>query len=326
MNEQTERDLYYRMVLVREFEGRVSALDKQGKLAGGVYSGRGQEAASIGVCHGLRVDDWIFPLHRDMGAVLAKGADPNRLMAQIFGRRDGFSKGKDSYLHGGDLAHGIFGATSMLGSTLPVATGMAYKFRMKNEDRVAVAFFGEGTSSRGDVHEAMNFAGVHKLPVIYVCENNFYAYSTPNELQFAVENVADRAAGYGFKGEVASGNDLHAVLQAMQKATDRARRGEGPTFIELKTYRYHGHSEHDRAAYRTDEELVTWESRDPIELWEHYLDKRKYDLPAIKVETLARAQQVVADAVAFAEASPEPEGPEAMDDLYATPIPGGSPA
>lgn len=320
MTEQKERELYFQMVLVREFEGRVAALDKQGKLAGGVYSGRGQEAISVGICHALRPDDWIFPLHRDMGAFLVKGADPNRLMAQIFGRRDGFSKGKDSYLHGGDLSHGIFGATSMLAATLPVAAGMAWKFRMKNEDRLAVAFFGEGASSRGDTHEAMNFAGVHKLPVVFVCENNFYAYSTPTEMQFAVENVADRAAGYGFKGEVASGNDLHAVMQVMQKATDRARRGEGPTFIELKTYRYHGHSEHDRAGYRTEDELVAWESRDPIERWELFLSKRKYDLPAIQAETIARARAIVDAAVAFAEASPEPEGPEAMEDLFATPI------
>jgi pyruvate dehydrogenase E1 component alpha subunit len=320
MTEQQERELYFRMVLVREFEGRVAALDKQGRLAGGVYSGRGQEAVTVGVCQALRPDDWVFPLHRDLGAFLVKGADPNRLMAQIFGRRDGFSKGKDSYLHGGDLSHGIFGATSMLASTLPVAAGMAYRFRMKNEDRLAVAFFGEGASSRGDTHEAMNFAGVHKLPVVFVCENNFYAYSTPTELQFAVEHVADRAAGYGFRGEAASGNDLHEVMRAMQKATERARRGEGPTLIELKTYRYHGHSEHDRAAYRTDEELVTWESRDPIELWEHYLEKRKYDLPSIQAETVAKARKIVEDAVAFAEASPEPDGPEAMEDLYATPI------
>jgi TPP-dependent pyruvate/acetoin dehydrogenase alpha subunit len=320
MTEQRERELYYQMVLVREFEARVAALDKQGKLAGGVYSGRGQEAVAVGVCCDLRPADWIFPLHRDMGAFLVKGADPNRLMAQIFGKRDGFSKGKDSFLHGGDLSHGIFGATSMLASTLPVAAGMAYRFHIKNEDRVAVAFFGEGASSRGDTHEAMNFAGVHKLPVIFACENNFYAYSTPNEQQFAVENVADRASGYGFKGEVCSGNDLHDVMNTMRKAVVRARRGEGPTFIEFKTYRYHGHSEHDRAAYRTEEELVTWESRDPIELWEHYLEKRKYDLPAIQEETLARAREVVEAAAAFADAAPFPEGPEAMEDLYATPV------
>ncbi|MGE5189586.1 MAG: thiamine pyrophosphate-dependent dehydrogenase E1 component subunit alpha [Gemmatimonadota bacterium] len=320
MTEQKERDLYFWMRLIREFEDRVSALDRQGKLQGGVYSGKGQEAVTVGVCHDLRPDDWIFPLHRDLGAFLVKGADPKRLMAQIFGRRDGFARGKDSFLHGGDLSHGIFGATSMLAATLPVAVGAAYRFRMAKEARVAIAFFGEGASSRGDVHEAMNFAGVHKLPVVFVCENNFYAYSTPNELQFAVENVADRAAGYGFRGDVCSGNDLHAVLKAAAKAIDRARKGEGPTYLECKTYRYHGHSEHDRATYRTEEELVAWESRDPIEQWEVYLAKRKYDLAAIKAEVSGRVKAIVDEAVAFAEASPVPQGPEAMEDLYATPV------
>src|SRR3990170_4545928 len=189
MTEQKERELYFWLRLIREFEDRISALDKQGKIMGGVYSGKGQEAVVVGVCHDLRPDDWIFPLHRDLGAFLVKGADPNRLMAQLFGRRDGFSKGKDSFLHGGDFSRCIFGATSMLGSTLPVAVGTAYKFKIKREDRVAIAFFGEGASSRGDVHEAMNFAGIYKLPVVFLCENNFYAYSTPNELQFAVEDV-----------------------------------------------------------------------------------------------------------------------------------------
>ncbi len=186
MTEQKDRELYRWLRLIREFEDRISALDKQGKLMGGVYSGKGQEAVTVGFCHDLRWDDWIFPLHRDLGAYLVKGADPKRLMAQIFGKRDGFAKGKDSYLHGGDLANGIFGATSCLGATLPVAAGMAYKFKIRKEDRVAIAFFGEGASSRGDVHEAMNFAGVHRLPVVFVCENNFYAYSTPNELQFGI--------------------------------------------------------------------------------------------------------------------------------------------
>jgi len=321
MTEQKERELYFWLRLVREFEDRISTLDRQGKIQGGVYSGKGQEAVTVGVCHDLREDDWIFPLHRDMGAFLVKGADPNRLMAQIFGKRDGFAKGKDSFLHGGDFSRCIFGATSMLGSTLPVAVGTAYKFKIRKEDRVAVAFFGEGASSRGDVHEAMNFAGVYKLPVLFLCENNFYAYSTPNELQFAVEDVADRAAGYGFKGEVCSGNDLHAVMKSARKAIERARAGGGPTFLECKTYRYHGHSEHDRATYRDQEELVAWESRDPIERWEVYLEKRKYDIDAIRAEVSMRVKQIVDDAVAFAEASPLPEGPEAMEDLYASPIP-----
>src|SRR3990172_6837370 len=264
MTEQKERELYFWLRLIREFEDRISALDRQGKIQGGVYAGKGQEAVVVGVCHDLRQDDWIFPLHRDLGAFLVKGADPNRLMAQIFGRRAGFS--------------------------------------------------------RGEVKEEMNFAGIYKLPVVFLCENNFYAYSTPNELQFAVEDVADRAVGYGFKGEGCPGDDLHPRMKAARKAIDRARSGEGPTFLECKTYRYHGHSEHDMATYRSQEELITWESRDPIERWEVYLEKRKYDIAAIREETGKKVKKIVDDAVAFAEASPHPEGPEAMEDLYATPI------
>jgi len=320
MNEKRDLELYHWLRLIRVFEDRVSALDKQGGLAGGVYSGKGQEAVTVGFCHELGREDWVFPLHRDLGAFLVKGADPGRLMAQIFGRSDGFARGKDSYLHGGDLGNGIFGATSMLGATLPVAVGMAFKFKVRKEERVAVAFFGEGASSRGDVHEAMNFAGVHRLPVVFVCENNFYAYSTPNELQFAPDNVADRAAGYGLKGDVVNGNDLHSVLEASRKAIYRARKGGGPTLVECKTYRYHGHSEHDRADYRKEEEVITWESRDPVFMWEFYLEKKKYDVQAIRKETGDKVRKIVDDAVAFAEASAAPEGPEAMTDLYAMPI------
>src|SRR3990170_1929226 len=209
MTEQKERELYFWLRLIREFEDRISALDKQGKIMGGVYSGKGQEAVVVGVCHDLRPDDWIFPLHRDLGAFLVKGADPNRLMAQIFGRRDGFSKGKDSFLHGGDFSRCIFGATSMLGSTLPVALGAGAKFKSKR----------------------------------------------------------------GGPGGLWGGNALPPVRRGAGRASAGARGGEGPTFLECKTYRYHGHSEHDRATYRSEEELITWESRDPIERWEVYLGK-----------------------------------------------------
>jgi TPP-dependent pyruvate/acetoin dehydrogenase alpha subunit len=203
---EEDQQLYYLMKLTREFESRVSKLHRQGKILGGVYSGMGQEAIEVGVCFGLKREDLIAPIHRDMGAFLVKGVDPKILMAQLFGKKTGLSKGKDSFLHAGDLERGVFGATSMLASSLPVATGAALKFKIKKEPYVAVAFFGEGASSRGDFHEALNFAGVHKLPVIYVCENNFYAYSTPQNLQMAIEDVAVRAEGYGFKGAVCSGN------------------------------------------------------------------------------------------------------------------------
>lgn len=320
MNTEEDQQLYYYMKLTREFEDRVSKLHRQGKILGGVYSGMGQEAIVVGVCFGLKREDLIAPIHRDMGAFLVKGVDPKILMAQLFGKKTGLSKGKDSFLHAGDLERGIFGSTSMLASSLPVATGAALKFKIKKEPFVAIAFFGEGASSRGDFHEALNFAGVRRLPVIYVCENNFYAYSTPQSSQMAVEDVAIRAEGYGFKGAVCSGNDLHAVMKTAQSAIDRARRGEGPTLIECKTYRYHGHSEHDQPWYRPQEELIEWESRDPIQRFEIYLEKKGYNPDKLKEETEKKVKEIIDEAVSFAEESPFPDGKEALDDLYANPF------
>jgi TPP-dependent pyruvate/acetoin dehydrogenase alpha subunit len=319
-----ELQLYYWMKLVRAFEERVSRLHRQNKIVGGVYSGAGQEALVTGVCATLREGDFISPLHRDLGVFLVRGVDPGRLMAQLMGKETGLSRGKDSFLHAGDLEHGIFGATSMLGSTLPVAVGAALKFQIKKEDNVAVAFFGEGASSRGDVHEAMNFAGVRKLPVLFVCENNRYAYSTPLEKQMAIEDVADRAPAYGFKGYVCSGNDLLAVLEVAERVVARVRGGEGPALIECKTYRYHGHSEHDAALYRDKNELIQWESRDPIPRFEFYLEKKGQDVRRIREEIDERVRKIVQDSVDYAEQSPLPAPDEAMDDLYATPIPNGT--
>lgn len=320
MENKEDRELYFYLKLTREFEDRVSKLHRQGKILGGVYSGRGQEAIVVGVCYGLHREDFIAPIHRDMGAFLIKGIDPKILMAQLFGKKTGLSKGKDSFLHAGDLERGLFGATSMLASTLPVATGAALKFRIKKEPHVAIAFFGEGASSRGDFHEALNFAGIRKLPVIYICENNFYAYSTPQSLQMAVEDVAMRAEGYGFKGAVCSGNDLHAVMKTAHAALERARRGEGPTLIECKTYRYHGHSEHDQPFYRPHDELIEWESRDPIQRFEIYLEKKGYNVDQMKEDMEREIKEIIDEAVRFAEESPWPEGKEALEDLYADPF------
>lgn len=317
---ERELELYYNLLLVREFENRVSKMHHQGRVAGGVYSGLGQEAITVGSVYGLKREDFVFPLHRDLGAFLVKGVEPRVLMAQILGKKTGISGGRDSFLHAGQLELGVFGSTSMLASSLPVACGVALKFKMRNEPFVVVAFFGEGASSRGDFHEAMNFAGVHRLPIVFICENNFYAFSTPQSLEMAIEDVADRAEGYGFKGHVCSGNDLFAVMHEVRPAVEMARRGEGPTLIECKTYRYSGHSEHDVAAYRTKDELLEWESRDPIQRFEFYLQKKGHDVAAVTAEMRERVKRIVEEAVEFAEGSPDPEGPEAMDGLYATPI------
>jgi pyruvate dehydrogenase E1 component alpha subunit len=312
-----ELNLYYQMKLIRAFEERVSRLHRQNKILGGVYSGAGQEAIVTGICAPLRDGDFVAPLHRDLGVFLMRGVDAGRLMAQLMGKEHGLSRGKDSFLHGGDLEHGIFGSTSMLGSSLPVAVGAALKFQIKKESSVAVALFGEGASSRGDVHEAMNFAGVRKLPVLFVCENNRYAYSTPLEKQMAIEDVASRAEAYGFRGHVVSGNDLLAVVQLSERLIGRVREGGGPALIECKTYRYRGHSEHDPALYRDKEELVEWESRDPIPRYEFYLEKKGHEVKRIREEIDERIRRILQQAVEFAESDAWPQADEAMEDIYA---------
>jgi 2-oxoisovalerate dehydrogenase E1 component len=316
---QADRAMYESLCLIREFDDRVSILHKQGKIVGGAYSGRGQEAIEVGVCRILRDGDFIFPLHRDMGVFLLRGIDPGILIAQLLGKKNGLSGGRDSYLHSGDPSKGVIGATSMLGATLPVATGVALGHRIRRRPNIAVALFGEGASSRGDFHEALNFAGIHKLPIIYVCENNFYAYSTPTRLQFPVETVAERAAAYGMHGARVNGNDLLRVLNVMEEASRRARAGEGPSLIECLTYRIHGHSEHDPARYREDDELIEWEGRDPIELFELHLSKRGFDIPKLREETQNKVREIADRAIEFGEASPLPDGAEALDAIFSRP-------
>jgi pyruvate/2-oxoglutarate/acetoin dehydrogenase E1 component/TPP-dependent pyruvate/acetoin dehydrogenase alpha subunit len=323
-----DRELYEALCLVREFDDRVSILHKQGKIVGGAYSGRGQEAIQVGICQVLQDGDVIFPLHRDLGVPLLRGIDPGVLMAGLLGRRDGLSGGRDSFLHTGDPSKGVIGATSMLGATLPVATGVALAFRIRRRPNISVALFGEGATSRGDFHEALNFAGIHKLPVLFLCENNFYAYSTPTRLQMPVETVAERAEAYGMRGVRVNGNDLLRVLSVTEEAVRRARAGEGPTLIECLTYRIHGHSEHDPARYREQEELVEWEGRDPIELYELHLAKRGHDVAAMREETKAKVRETADRAIAFAEASPFPDPREALEAIWCNPnsVPAGPPA
>src|SRR5687768_2405123 len=309
--------MFYWLKLIRSFDDRLSLGVRQGKVRSGVYTGIGQEAIVVGSCFGLRKDDWIFPLHRDLGALLMKGVEPRVMMAQMFGKVDGLSKGRDSALHSGVPELGIFGNTSMLGANLPVAAGLGLTFKMEKTDNVVVAYFGEGASNTGDFHEALNFAGVQRLPIIFVCENNLYAYSVPVEKSMAIDDVADRAESYGFEGVSINGNDVLAVYQSTQGALARARNGHGPTLIECKTYRWHGHSEHDKAFYRTDEELAMWKSRDPIPTFTTFLQARNVLAEDKLKEIEARVSATIDDAVEFAMNAPEPAPEEAVADLYA---------
>ncbi len=310
-------EMYFWLKLIRAFDERLSILVKQGKVRSGVYTGIGQEAIIVGTCFALRKDDWICPLHRDLGALLMKGVDARTMMSQMFAKVTGLSKGRDSALHSGVTELGIFGNTSMLGANLPVATGLGLTFKMEETDNVVVAYFGEGASNTGDFHEALNIAGVQRLPVLFICENNQYAYSVPVEKSMAIDDVADRAESYGFDGVAINGNDVLAVYQATQGALARARGGEGPTLIECKTYRWHGHSEHDKAFYRTNEELAMWKSRDPIPTFTTYLQGLNILTDDKVKETEARIAASIDDAVEFAMNAPDPKPEEAVTDLYA---------
>src|SRR6059058_2169605 len=309
-------EMFYWLKLMRAFDLRLSILVKQGKVRSGVYTGIGQEAIIVGTCFALRKEDFICPLHRDLGSFLMKGVEPRAMMSQMFGKAAGLSKGRDSALHSGVNELGIFGNTSMLGSNLPVAAGLALTFKMEKTDNVVIAYFGEGASNTGDFHEALNFAGVQQLPVVFICENNQYAYSVPSEKSMAIDDVADRAHGYGFDGVAINGNDVLAVYQATLGALARARGGDGPTLVECKTYRWHGHSEHDKAFYRTDEELAMWKSRDPLPTFTSYLTHMSVLTPEKEREVDERIKNVLDEAVRFAEDSPDPAPEEAVTDIY----------
>jgi acetoin:2,6-dichlorophenolindophenol oxidoreductase subunit alpha len=310
-------EMFRWLKLIRAFDERLSILVKQGQVRSGVYTGIGQEAVIVGTGFGLRKEDFICPLHRDLGAFLMKGVEPRVMMSQMFAKVTGLSKGRDSALHSGVSELGIFGNTSMLGANLPVAAGLALTFKMERTDNVVVAYFGEGASNVGDFHEALNFAGVQRLPVIFVCENNQYAYSVPLEKSMAIDDVADRAESYGFEGVSINGNDVLAVYQSTLGAIARARSGEGPTLIECKTYRWHGHSEHDKAFYRSDEELAMWKSRDPIPTFTTYLLARGVLDEAKLKEIEDRVKQTIDDAVEYAANAPDPVVEDAVTDLYA---------
>src|SRR5215208_4246865 len=299
-------EMFYWLKLIRRFDERLSILVKQGQVRSGVYTGIGQEAIIVGTGFGLRREDFICPLHRDRGAFLMKGVEPRVMMSQMFAKTTGLSKGRDSALHSGVTELGIFGNTSMLGANLPVAAGLGLTFKMEKRDNVVVAYFGEGASNTGDFHEALNFAGVQQLPVVFICENNQYAYSVPLEKSMAIDDVADRAESYGFDGVAINGNDVLAVYQATQGALARARKGEGPTLIECKTYRWHGHSEHDKAFYRTKEELAMWKSRDPIPTFTTYL-RGLHELSDEQIKAIeARVTATIDGAVEFAVNAPDP--------------------
>src|SRR5919201_6818435 len=265
--------VYRNMVTTRGIEERGHILYKQGKIPGSFYTGRGNEASAVGVATAMGHDDVGTPLHRDMGVHVTRGVEPWRIFAQYMGRADGPTKGRDGNVHMADQNLGLIAMVSHLPAMLPVAVGCALAFRIRNERRVAVAWYGEGASARGDTHEGMNLAGVRRLPVVFICDNNQWAYSTPTHLEYACEHLADRAQAYGFEGVVVDGSDVLAVYREAKRAIEKARAGGGPTLIESVTLRMEGHAVHDDASYVPKELFEEWARRDPIERYRGWLSE-----------------------------------------------------
>lgn len=311
-------NMYWYLRLTRSLEDRITALYRQGRIVGGVYTSHGMEAIAVGYASALQPDDVIAPFHRDMGAFLIRGFTPGEILAQYLGKRTGPTKGKDGNVHMGDLKRGMIGFVSHLADNLPVAAGAALAFKIRREARVAFAGTGDGGTSRGDFHEAMNFAAVRRLPVVYFCTNNQYAYSTPVRCQMAITDVVERAKAYGMPGDIVDGNDVAAVYQACRRAIANARAGNGPTFLEFKTMRMHGHSEHDAAKYVPHELLEEWKTKDPILRAERLLTTLGYADESYFHDVGERVRKEVDAGTEFAEQSPLPEGPETLTGVFAS--------
>jgi TPP-dependent pyruvate/acetoin dehydrogenase alpha subunit len=281
--------------------------------------GRGQEAVGVGSAIQLVDGDVVLPSHRDFSSFAIRGVSLRRIFLNWMGRANGPTRGRENTLHIGDLKLGIIPIISPLGDTCPVACGVALTLKNGGKKNVVLVHFGEGTTSRGDVHEAMNLAAVMKLPVIFICNNNAYAYSTPTVLQYAVRDLSVRGPAYGMPGVTTDGNDVLAVYAAVEQAVERARRGDGPSFIECKTFRLTGHSAHDAAEYVPAELLQKEAKKDPIPRFEKLLLARRV-LTAPRLKELEQTiQKEIDDAVAYAESSPPPEGSTAVEGVYCGP-------
>jgi len=300
------------MLMMRGIEERAMTLYRQGKVPGSFYDGFGQEAVSAGATWAMGARDRLCILHRDLAAHIIRGVDPVRIFAQYMGREAGITRGRDGNVHFGDRTLGCVGMVSMLPDMMLVATGLAMAFKLRGEQRVAMTWFGDGSTSRGDFHEAMNWAGVQRLPVIFVLENNQYAYSTPLAQQFAVDPV-ERAAAYGFPGMKVDGNDVEAMFEATRQARERAVAGEGPTMIEAVTMRMHGHAAHDDMKYVPREQIDEWRRKDPIDRQVHRLEDAGVDVAAVRADVAAEIERGVEEGLA----SPMPDGDDAADGVFA---------
>ncbi len=310
--------IYRNMLITRGIEERGHILYKQGKIPGSFYTGRGNEAAAVGVATAMGAGDVGCPLQRDMGVHVTRGIEPWKIFAQYMGREGGPTRGRDGNVHIGDARLGLHAMVSHLPAMLPVAVGMALAFRIRGERRVSVAWCGDGASARGDAHEGMNLAGVRKLPVVFVIDNNQWAYSTPAHLGHAVEHLADRAAAYGFDGVVVDGTDVLAVHREARQAIEKAREGGGPTLIEAMTLRMEGHAVHDDASYIPREMFEEWGRRDPIDRYRTWLRETAQMTDEEESELTGAVKKLLNDSLVRAEESPLPDPASLLDGVFAT--------
>lgn len=310
-------EMYQKMLEIRLFEEKIFELYAQNLVPGTIHLYAGEEAVAVGVCSSLRKDDYITSTHRGHGHCIAKGADLKRTMAEILGKKTGYCKGKGGSMHIADFNVGMLGATAVVGAGLPIAVGAGLSIQLRKTDQVVVCFFGEGASNQGTFHESINMASVWRLPVVFVCENNLYAMGTRQSRVMNITDVANRAAAYGIPGEIVDGNDVLAVHEIIGKAVERARKGEGPTLVECKTYRHKGHSRVDPAKYRPKEEVEEWLGKDPIKNFRTYLLAAHF-MTEMEIQQIEQNVSIkIEEAVKFALESPFPLAEEALEDVYA---------
>ena len=308
-------EMYKKMLEIRRFEEKVYDLFAQNLIPGTMHLYIGEEAVAVGVCAALDNNDFITSTHRGHGHCIAKGASLKRMMAEIFGKRTGYCKGKGGSMHITDKSSGMLGANAVVGGAIPIAVGAGLSCKLKYPGRVTGCFFGDGASNQGTFHEGINLAAVWDLPVVFVCENNLYAMGTRQSMVMKIANISKRAAGYGIPGVTVDGNDVLEVYNVAKEAVARARKGEGPTLLECKTYRHKGHSRFDPAKYRPGHEVEEWLEKDPLSLFrKKLLDKGIPEEFFEKVEDQVNTE--LEEAVEFAENSPSPQPEEALDDIW----------
>ena len=310
-------EMYRTMVRIRIFEGRVQKEFAAGNIPGFAHLYIGEEAVATGACANLRSDDYVTSTHRGHGHVIAKGGKTDLMMAEIYGKKTGYNKGKGGSMHIANVDSGMLGANAIVGAGLTIAGGAALSAKLRGTDQVCVCFFGDGAINTARFHEGLNLASIWKLPVAFICENNLYAETTSISYSTNISNISDRAVAYGIPGKTVDGNDVLAVYEAVDKALGRARRGSGPTFIVCQTYRWRGHYEGDMQTYKSKEEIEEWMEKDPIPRFRKkligmgILAEQEADRIYLEIE------EEIEKAVRFAEESPFPEPEETLEDVYA---------